>query len=125
VKIILDTNVFSHGKFCKWLLENREEKYLPSVAYLEFSYHHLKKGNTQSMVDAFLDEMNIIIVPFTSKEAKIAAETPLGSRDFAKNARDYAIGATAISIGGTMVTNNLKDFNWLDQITTPDELMER
>jgi len=43
MKLALDSNVFNSKRFCKWLLNSGEEKYLPAVAYMEYLYHNLKK----------------------------------------------------------------------------------
>jgi len=123
MKLVLDTNVFNSKKFCKWLINSSEEKYLPAFAYMEYLYHNLKKGNTESMVDAFLEQMNISVVPFGRDEAVEAAHRSIENWDFSENARDYAIGATAIKLNAKLVTNNIKHFKWMEGVTTPDELI--
>ena len=123
MKLVLDTNVFNNKKFCKWLLTSDEEKYLPAIAYLEYLYHNLKKGNTESMTDAFLKQMNITILPFGKEEATIATKGSIGKWDFSENARDYTIGATAIKLDAKLVTYNLKDFKWMENVITPDDVM--
>lgn len=123
MKLVLDTNVFNNKKFCKWLLNTPEEKYLPAVAYMEYTYHNLKKEITQSMVDAFLEQMNIFIVPFGRYEAIEAAQCAIGNWDFSENARDYAIGATALRLNSKLVTYNVKHFKWMENVITPDELL--
>ena len=123
MKLVLDTNVFNSKKFCKWLLNAPEEKYLPAVAYMEYVYHNLKKEITQSMVDTFLKQMNISIIPFGRFEAIEAAHCAIGNWDFSENARDYAIGATAIKLNGKLVTYNIKHFKWMGNVITPDELI--
>lgn len=122
MKLALDTNVFNSKKFCKWLLNSDEEKYLPAVAYMEYLYHNLKKGNTESMVDAFLEQMNITIVSFGKEEAAGAARESIGNWDFSENARDYVIGATAIKLDAKLVTNNIKHFKWMVNVSTVEEV---
>lgn len=123
MKLVLDTNVFNSRDFCQWLLDTEFEKYIPAVAYMEFIYHHLKKGNTESMVDAFLEQMNVIIIPFGKLEALEAVKASIGNWDFKKNAHDYTIGATALILDAKLVTNNVKHFKWMDNVITPDDLM--
>ncbi len=123
MKLALDSNVFNSRKFCKWLLNSSEEKYLPAVAYMEYLYHNLKKGNTESMVDAFLKQMNVSVIPFGKDEAAEAARGTIRNWDFSENARDYAIGATAIKLNATLVTNNVKHFKWMENVATSEELM--
>lgn len=125
MKIVLDTNIFNNKKFCEWLLESTEKKYLPAFAYLEYLYHNLKKGNTESMVDTFLEQMNITIIPFSKEEALVAALKAIGRWDFKDNARDYSIGATAEKLNGLLITNNTKDFKWLENVITPDEMLKK
>ena len=125
MEIVLDTNIFNNKKFCEWLLESPEKKYLPAFAYLEYVYHNLKKGNSESMVDAFLEQMNVSIVPFGKEEALKAALAAIGRCDFKDNARDYSIGATAEKLNGLLITNNTKDFNWLKNVKTPDEMLKK
>ena len=125
MKLALDTNVFNNKKFCDWLLSSSEVKYLPAFAYMEYLYHNLKKGNTESMVNAFLEQMNITIVPFGKNEAAHAARGSLGNWDFSENARDYAIGATAIRLNAKLVTNNIKHFKWMKNVITPEDILEK
>ena len=123
MKLDLDTNVFNNRQFCDWLFLQDKEKYLPAVAYMEYLYHHLKKGNTESMVDAFLEHMNIV-VPFGKDEAVQAALGSFGNWDFGDNAREYTIGATAIKLNVTLVTNNIKHFKWMENVTTPEDILK-
>ena len=125
MNLVLDTSVFNSRKFCNWLLSSQEEKYLPAVAYMEYLYHILKKGDTKSMLDAFLEQMNVTVVPFRMEEASEAASSAIGKWDFSENARDYALGATSITLDATLVTNNMKHFKWLKNVTTPDEVISK
>jgi predicted nucleic acid-binding protein len=125
MKLALDTNVFNSEKFCNWLLSVKEEKYIPAIVYMEYLNHHLKKGNTESMVDAFLDQMNITIVPFGKNEAIQAAENSFKNWNSNENTREYAIGSTAINLKAKLVTNNLKDFKWMENVITPEEVLEK
>lgn len=125
LKLALDTNVFNSEKFCNWLLSVKEEKYIPTIVYMEYLNHHLKKGNTESMVDAFLDQMNITIVPFGKNEAIQAAKNCFKNWNSNENTREYAIGSTAINLGAKLVTNNLKDFKWMENVITPEEVLEK
>ncbi|MGZ7209758.1 MAG: PIN domain-containing protein [Methanobacterium sp.] len=125
LKLALDSDVFKNKEFCKWLLESKEEKYLPAMAYMEYLNHHLKNGNTESMVDAFLEQMNITVVPFGKKEAVTEAKSIKKDWNSTENVRDYAIGATAINLNAKLVTSNLKKFSWLDNVATMDEILKK
>jgi tRNA(fMet)-specific endonuclease VapC len=123
MKLVLDTNVFNSRKFCNWLLSSQEEKYLPAVAYMEYLYHILRRGNIKSMLDAFLEQINVTVVPFSMEEASQSASSAAGKWDFSENARNYIIGATSITLDATLVTNNIKHFKWLKNVLTPDEII--
>ncbi|MGB9937864.1 MAG: type II toxin-antitoxin system VapC family toxin [Methanobacterium sp.] len=125
MKFVLDTSVFSDEKFCNWLLISNEQKFLPMIAYMEYLHHHLKKGNTESMVDAFLEQMNITVVPLDKTEAIKSAKNGFNDPHFIKNIRDYAIASTAINLKAMLVTNNIKAFKWLENSITPDEVIEK
>lgn len=92
---------------------------------MEFLYHQLKKGNTESMTDTFLKEANVKIVPFGENEAKKAVLSAIGSWDFGENARDYAIGATALALNAKLITNNKKHFKWMKNVITPKEFLNQ
>ena len=91
---------------------------------MEYLYHNLKKGNTESMVDTFLKQMNVTIVPFGKDEAVEAAQGSIGNWDFSENARDYAIGATAIKLNAKLVTNNIKYFKWMKNVVTIEDMIQ-
>ena len=124
LKLALDTNVFNNEKFCNWILQSREEKHLPAIVYMEYLHHHLKKGNTPSMVNAFLEQMNINIVPFGKNEAIKAAKYSVNNWKPVENPREYIIGSTALLLNAKLVTNDIKNFKWIDKVITPDELMK-
>jgi len=125
MKLALDINVFNNEKFCNWLLKSKEEKHIPAIVYMEYLQHHLKKGNTPSMVNEFLEQMNINIVPFGKNEAIKAAKSSIKDWEFTKNTREYVIGSTAIILNAKLVTNDIKNFKWLDNIITPEQIIEK
>lgn len=90
---------------------------------MEYLHHHLKQGNTESMVDAFLDQMNITVVPFGKNEAiKAAKENYENSEN--QNSREYEIASTALILKAKLVTNNLKAFKWLENAVKPDDILK-
>jgi predicted nucleic acid-binding protein len=92
---------------------------------MEYLNNHLKKGNTESMVDAFLDQMNITVVPFGKDEAIQAAKNSFKNWNSNEDTREYAIGSTELNLGAKLVTNNLKDFKWMENVITPEEILEK
>jgi hypothetical protein len=57
---------------------------------------------------------------------KISARSAVRRWDFKEKARDYTIGATAITCEAKLATCNKKDFEWLPKgrVVSPEELME-
>ena len=77
------------------------------------------------MVDMFSEQMNVSVIPFRKEDALVVALGAIGRWDFKDNARDYSIGATAEKLNGLLITNNTKDFKWLKNVITPDELLKK
>ncbi len=75
------------------------------------------------MVNAFLEEMNVKIVPFGKGEAKEAVCSTISKWDLKENARDYTIGGIATALNAKLVTNNKKHFGWMRDVLTPDEVI--
>ena len=59
------------------------------------------------MVDTFLEQMNVSIVPFGTYEALTPALDAVGNWDFKVNARDYSI-AKSVQLKGQLVTYNTR-----------------
>ncbi|MDO8870815.1 MAG: type II toxin-antitoxin system VapC family toxin [Methanobacteriaceae archaeon] len=123
MKLVLDTDVLYNKQFFNWLLNSDEEKYLSAVVYMEYLYNQTNMGNTPSMVDTILNEMNVVVVPIGTEEAKMVIEK--SSKDFVKNARDYVVGSTAILLDAHLVTDNLENFKWLENVCTPAQILEK
>ncbi len=86
---------------------------MSSISVTEFAYHLFKKGKGEGTLRAFIDLYTIRVSNYGEKEAVIAARNAVGRWDFRERARDYAIGATALSNDAILVTRNAKDFSWL------------
>lgn len=89
------------------------EKFMSSISVTELAYHLFKKGKGEGSLRAFIDLYTIHVSNYGEKEAIIAAKNAVGRWDFRQRARDYAIGATALSNDAVLVTRNVKDFVWL------------
>jgi predicted nucleic acid-binding protein len=124
-KIILDTNVFSNREFCDWLKNSDYTAYVSAISYTELLYHYLKKEGRdgEGFIDAFLEALNVQVIPFDQKCAKIASKSAIGRWDFKNNARDYMIGSLAVKLGYPLITSNIKDFEWIKKglLFTPEE----
>ena len=124
LKLVLDTSIFNSEKFINWLLLSKEEKYLPAIVYMEYLHHHFKKGNTESMVNAFLDQMNITVVPFGKNEAIKAAKESYNNWNSNNGTRNYEIASTALILKAKLVTNNPNAFKWLEDVVRPEDILK-
>ncbi len=114
MKVLIDTNVLSEHEFLEWLRTVEDiEKYMSAVTLMEFAYHLLKKGKGEGRLKAFLELYSISNAPLNWESAITAAKNASKKWDFAERARDYAIGATAITLDAILITRNLKDFDWM------------
>ncbi|MBI4416662.1 MAG: PIN domain-containing protein, partial [Euryarchaeota archaeon] len=102
--LVLDTNVLARRELLEWLRKTETEAVLPAVAYMEAAYHVLKKQQPLEHLDRALAAAGIRVAPFDGTLAAEAAQAAAGRWDFAKKARDYAIGAHARGEGRTLVT---------------------
>jgi hypothetical protein len=124
--ICFDSNALAAGKtFFNWAYGNRVFMFLPAIAYMELSYHHMKKYGNTVVLDDFIDGYGIEVVPFDVGLAYVASKNALIKHDFSTNAMDYAIGAYAEAHHFPMITYNKRRFTWLKEVYTPEEYMEK
>ena len=124
--ICLDSNALTAGdEFFDWTFDNVIYPVLPAIAYMELSYHHLKKHGNTRVLDGVISGYSIEIVPFDADLASVAASCALKKHDMSANAMDYAIGAYAAAHDMPLVTYNKKHFTWLKEVYTPEELMKK
>ena len=125
--LCLDSNVFSSNPdFLVWMSKKNAKGYLSSLAFMELSYYEMKKfGGSMGRFLSTLNGLDIEIVPFEKTLAMIAAKNATPRHDMSKNAMDYGIGAYAYKRKIPMVTNNKKHFQWLEEVYTPAEYMEK
>lgn len=128
MRVLIDTNILSELVFLKWLKSIEDlEKYMSTVTLMEFAYHLFKKGKGEGRLKAFLDLYSITRASFNEEAAVTAAKNAIDRWDFGERSRDYAIGATAISLDAVLITKNLKDFDWMpkDKVMDPKMFKER
>lgn len=123
--IVLDTNVFSHKRFCEWLKNNDHNACISTISYTELLYHYLKKKGKdgREFVDVFLDTLKVQVIPYDEECARTASEAAIGRRDFRQKARDYMIGSISVKLGCPIITSNKKDFEWVGEVYTPDDFL--
>ncbi len=124
--LVLDTNVFSRKDFLSWLDSYHGKKRLPVVAFAEICVKRLDSQDGMSRLKALLNRLNINIERMGSRIAEHGAVWGYRGEDFSDKARDYLIGAHAHTAPLVFVTENKKDFWFLDdRAVTPDECMRR
>lgn len=121
--LVLDTNTLANAAFLGWLKDSDHEAWLPAVAFMEACYQTLKRRRSIEDLERALGAAGITVLPFDPDQAAEAARAAIGRWDFAKRARDYAIGSAAKLRGTIMVTENKRDFAWLPDVKSPREVM--
>jgi len=120
--LILDTCVFSDRSFLYKLKKYHGRKIIPAVAFCELYYHSLCKGKEDAIMKLF-SKLDIEIEEFDARRARNAALYSKGYGKFDKNFRDYMIGSHAYPPPRKMITDNKKDFEFLeDRVLSPNEL---
>jgi len=124
--VCIDTNVFAHRDFLQWIVDNKINVFLPSIAYMECAYHQTKTyGGSLASFISMLAGLRVTIVPFDGELALIAAKNASVKHDLKENATDHAIGAYAYKRKIPMITNNKRHFLSLNEVYTPDEFMKK
>jgi tRNA(fMet)-specific endonuclease VapC len=128
VRIVLDTNVFNDRRFLEWLMDSPFQPVTSSVVYMEVLYRYARRRGlpeAKSKVRAVFESLSLKVMDFDEESAELVVQNALGRWDFSKNARDYMIGSLAVKLNAPLVTNNKKHFEWLPEVYTPDEFMEK
>ncbi|MHA1797388.1 MAG: type II toxin-antitoxin system VapC family toxin [Candidatus Helarchaeota archaeon] len=131
MRLLLDTNVFNSKEMLLELKKrdnSRIQVFINSIVYLElgFIYYVRKKWElfTRILKELKIKNENItkIIAERAIKAATIFKNTEKGAAYYF---RDCLIGATADIRKMTLITQNVKDFAWLQKSAcmTPDELL--
>ncbi len=128
MKVVLDTNVLHDRGFLEWLMDSPFQPVTSSVVYMEALYRYARRKGlpeAKSKVKAVFESISMEIIDFDEESAEIVVQSVLGRWDFSKNARDYMIGSLALKLNAPLVTNNKKHFDWLSEVYTPTEFMEK
>ncbi|WP_258083945.1 type II toxin-antitoxin system VapC family toxin [Thermococcus thermotolerans] len=128
MKVVLDTNAFNNSTFLEWLMESSLEPVTSSVVYMELLYRYARRRGlpeARSKLMAIFGSLAIEVMGFDETCAELAVNSAIGRWDFSKNARDYMIGALALKLNAPLITYNKKHFEWLSEVFTPEEAMER
>jgi hypothetical protein len=123
--ISLDSNALSAGKtFLNWVYGNSIYAYLPSIAYMELSYHHLKKHGHTRVLDGVIDGYGIEVIPFDVGLARGGNESAAEARPPGQCHRLRHRCVCRLPRHAPDHCNN-KRFSWLKEVYTPEELMKK
>ena len=116
---ILDTNVLIYYSkdedevvlVVEGLYRKDESVYISAITEAEFfSYAHLSDREAER-INSFLK--TVTIVPFESRLARL---TGLIRKTYGIELADSAIAATALSLNGTLLTRNVRDFKKIPEL---------
>jgi hypothetical protein len=96
---------------------------LPIVAYIEAAHYFGRRGRRATFRRA-LEAAGVEIEWLRQVQAEAAIDCAEGKDDFSDHAGDYAI-AGHVHAGRTLVTSNVKDFEFLPHVVRPQEIMAR
>jgi hypothetical protein len=112
--------VLSSREMVNYILNLKETVYFPVLNYYDFLKQHLDKGNTQSMVDSFLDELNIEVISLDKEQAQLLAKASISKPQM--DISDHGLLITAQVLGGVVVTKDKETFADYD-VKSPEEVM--
>jgi len=112
--IVLDTCVFRDKSFLKWVGRYHGRKIVPTFVYAETAIHYLNRGKRIEDLDFLLRKLKIEVESHEPKHARYTANLGFDFKDFSENARDYLISGHAYLPPCHLITNNVKDFFFLE-----------
>ncbi len=126
---VLDTNIVIYffkgigGVAEKIFSKSPEEIFISAITLHELEVGVAKSDNsskTKTELDAFVS--SIIVLPFTSKEARVSAEirANLEVQGLPIGPLDNLIAGAALSLNATLVTHNTKEFNRVEGLKIED-----
>ena len=129
-QLLLDTNAFHHRQLLKVLKEHVQEQetqvFVNSVIYLELGFIFLLRQKYY-VFEQLLRALDARCRPITENTARIAIKNAVVFKDDSRGAqyffRDCLIGACAKENGFLLITNNTKDFPYLDNKIMPQEYL--
>lgn len=105
------------------LSKSPEEIFISAITLHELEVGVTKSDNSpkaKTELDTFVS--SIIVLPFTSKEARVSAEirAKLEIRGLPIGPLNNLIAGTALSLNATLVTHNTKEFNRIEGLKIED-----
>jgi len=126
VRLVLDSNVFHHKIFLASVRKRADvEVTVPVIAYVEIYLRSVRRGLAKEL-EIILRGINASIIPLEKTMGEKAVDEAVKNPrlPFRDHARDLLIGATALQLGGILVTKNKRHFKWMgDIVRSPEEIM--
>lgn len=122
--VVIDSCVFSSDTdFIHWLKGYHGKKVISSVTYAELQVYFISKKNKEpAFFDNIMRRSRIEVRWFRKDEALNTAYFGSNSDSFAEDFRDFMIGSHASIAPWVVITNNVKDFYFLeDRVKLPNE----
>ncbi len=114
--IVIDTCSFRDKDFIKRLSSYHSRKVISTITYAEMQFYLLnEKGKTSNYFDNILRIGGIEIEDYSKRHGLTTAQFGMDMGDFSKLFRDYAIASHAYISPWIVVTNNKKDFIFLNE----------
>ena len=130
MKISIDSNCFGNLNFIDFLIEHRNnfEIHLSIIVFIETLIWYKLRGLKFDDFEADLKELKVKIDSLTEEIGKKISDIAITKNKtfpFNIHARDYFIGMIAEFNETTLITYNIKHFDWLQKdVLTPEELVK-
>lgn len=126
LRLILDSNVFHHKIFLASVRKRDDvEVIVPIIAYVEIYLRSVRRSLRKEL-EIILRGINASIIPLERTVGEKAVDEAVKNPrlPFRDHARDFLIGATALQLGGILVTQNKRHFRWMGYtVRSPEEIM--
>ena len=122
---VVDSNSFRSAELLVSLRKGETNLFINSIIELEQYFYHLLKKSIP-IWNRIYQELKLQTVSITQDDAHLAA---MFAQNFVKHPkgagyffRDCLIAATVTRLNATLITSNVKDFNYLnkEQVLTPE-----
>jgi len=123
--IVIDTCSFRDGSFVRSLENYHGKKIISAITYSEMQIYLISTKNKESTYfDSLLHGAGIEVGNYSKANGLITAFYGVDMGEFSRLFRDYAIASHAAIAPWIVVTNNVKDFAFLnDRVMTPQNFI--
>jgi predicted nucleic acid-binding protein len=128
--LAIDSNIFTNKNFLNFLLWKKDiiAVHILPIVFLEVGYYFMGKDMGWDIFLKYLNRYNSVILGWDDLDNATILRKALAQKQelpFRYHFRDFLIGSQCISKNLDLVTNNIKHFQWVDNIRvfTPEELV--